>query len=223
MPNTNAENMAKKVAPSRHMVWYREVSPARERRTPAMSPSRPLTDKPPPQIVPATLPVLFLGTGIFFTLTLIQTHLSHSKSLEESERRISALEDELGELRRDQRRVVEDWGMGECFAVWSERRGKVMCRAKRGMSVGCGLGVFRWTRARVVGRTEGVCETTGTWAPVVRWGTRSGRRSRAMVVPFSGLSRRIGNVSCGGPWDKTKGFICAASVNGPLVVVEQQS
>ncbi|KAJ9099368.1 hypothetical protein QFC20_005721 [Naganishia adeliensis] len=84
----NPENMAKKVAPSRHMVWYREI-------------------------VPATLPVLFLGTGIFFTLTLIQTHLSHSKSLEDSGRRISALEDELGELRRDQRRQVEDWGMGE--------------------------------------------------------------------------------------------------------------
>lgn len=64
--------------------------------------------------VAATLPVLFLGTGIFFTLTLIQTHLSHSKALEDSGRRISALEDELGELRRDQRRQVEDWGMGEC-------------------------------------------------------------------------------------------------------------
>jgi hypothetical protein len=29
MPNT--ENMAKKVAPSRHMVWYREVSGGSER------------------------------------------------------------------------------------------------------------------------------------------------------------------------------------------------
>lgn len=106
MPNTNAENMAKKVAPSRHMVWYREASRSSRKDRKSLTPL--------PQIVPATLPVLFLGTGIFFTLTLIQTHLSHSKSLEESERRISALEEELGELRRDQRRVVEDWGMGEC-------------------------------------------------------------------------------------------------------------
>ncbi|GHJ85884.1 hypothetical protein NliqN6_2286 [Naganishia liquefaciens] len=77
----------KKVPKSRHLVWYREI-------------------------VPATLPVILLGTGIFFTLTLLQTHLSHSRSLEDSAARITALEDELRELRESQKRQAVNWSAG---------------------------------------------------------------------------------------------------------------
>ena len=66
----------------------------------------------PAQIVPATFPVILLGTGIFFTLTLLQTHLSHSRSLEDSAARITALEDELRELRESQKRQAVNWSAG---------------------------------------------------------------------------------------------------------------
>ncbi|KAJ9117692.1 hypothetical protein QFC24_006406 [Naganishia onofrii] len=81
------QESTKKIPPSRHMVWYREI-------------------------VPATVPVILLGTGIFFTLTLLQTHLSHSRSLSDSSARITRLEEELAELREKHSRQAVNWSEG---------------------------------------------------------------------------------------------------------------
>ncbi|KAJ9113031.1 hypothetical protein QFC22_006127 [Naganishia vaughanmartiniae] len=103
------QDPTKKIPPSRHMVWYREI-------------------------VPATVPVIILGTGkrlppsqpthtvqiltttfsqaCFFTLTLLQTHLSHSRSLSDSSARITRLEEELADLREKHSRQAVNWSEG---------------------------------------------------------------------------------------------------------------
>jgi hypothetical protein len=53
------------------------------------------------------IPILLLSTTIFLSLSLLRTHLSHARSLEESSARINELEVELDRLRRQQRRVIE--------------------------------------------------------------------------------------------------------------------
>ncbi|KAH8082367.1 hypothetical protein HD553DRAFT_314707 [Filobasidium floriforme] len=76
---------AGKKAPSKHIVWYREI-------------------------VPAMMPVIGIGTAIFFALQLIQTHLSHSRSLHDAQIRITHLESELAHLQTIQRRQAASWG-----------------------------------------------------------------------------------------------------------------
>ena len=49
------------------------------------------------------LPIIFLSSTIFLTLTLVRTHLSHSLVLEESSAKIEQLELQLAQLRREQR------------------------------------------------------------------------------------------------------------------------
>ncbi len=51
----------------------------------------------------AMLPVFLLSTTVFLALSLIRTHLSHSKSLSESSERIAELENQLAKVRRDRR------------------------------------------------------------------------------------------------------------------------
>ncbi|ORX33382.1 hypothetical protein BD324DRAFT_610656 [Kockovaella imperatae] len=75
--STGGSSSGKK-PPSRHLIWYREI-------------------------VPAMLPIIFLSSTIFLSLTLVRTHLSHRKSLEESTAKIQELELQLAKLRREQR------------------------------------------------------------------------------------------------------------------------
>lgn len=56
------------------------------------------------------MPVIGIGTAIFFALQLIQTHLSHSRSLIDAQTRITALESELAHLQSVQRRQAASWG-----------------------------------------------------------------------------------------------------------------
>ncbi|WVW82732.1 hypothetical protein I302_104743 [Kwoniella bestiolae CBS 10118] len=65
--------------PSPHMVWYREI-------------------------VPAMIPIFLISTTLFLSLSLIRTHLSHSKSLSESNSKIEELEFQLSQLRMEQKR-----------------------------------------------------------------------------------------------------------------------
>ncbi|WVQ99039.1 hypothetical protein IAU59_006171 [Kwoniella sp. CBS 9459] len=65
---------------SPHMVWYREI-------------------------VPAMVPIFLISTTLFLSLSLIRTHLSHSKSLSESTTKIEELEAQLAQLRLEQRRA----------------------------------------------------------------------------------------------------------------------
>ncbi|OCF71519.1 hypothetical protein I204_07577 [Kwoniella mangroviensis CBS 8886] len=65
--------------PSPHMVWYREI-------------------------VPAMIPIFLISTTLFLSLSLIRTHLSHSKSLSESNSKIQELESQLSQLRLEQKR-----------------------------------------------------------------------------------------------------------------------
>ncbi|WVN86545.1 uncharacterized protein L203_101712 [Cryptococcus depauperatus CBS 7841] len=67
--------------PSPHASWYREI-------------------------VPAMLPIFVISTTIFLSLSLLRTHLSHSKSLAESEQRIAELESELQRARIEQKRQM---------------------------------------------------------------------------------------------------------------------
>ncbi|OCF39450.1 hypothetical protein I317_06774 [Kwoniella heveanensis CBS 569] len=64
---------------SPHLVWYREI-------------------------VPAMIPIFLISTTLFLSLSLIRTHLSHSKSLSESTSKIEELEAQLAQLRLEQRR-----------------------------------------------------------------------------------------------------------------------
>ncbi|KAJ9094262.1 hypothetical protein QFC21_006088 [Naganishia friedmannii] len=50
--------------------------------------------------------------GIFFTLTLLQTHLSHSRSLSDSSARITRLEEQLADLREKHSRQAVNWSEG---------------------------------------------------------------------------------------------------------------
>ncbi|RSH93798.1 hypothetical protein EHS25_006446 [Saitozyma podzolica] len=75
-----SSSSAKRPTPT--MVWYREI-------------------------VPAMVPILLLSTTIFLSLSLLRTHLSHAKSLEESSARIAELEGELDRVKRQQRRAIE--------------------------------------------------------------------------------------------------------------------
>lgn len=52
----------------------------------------------------AMLPVFLLGTTVFFALSLLRTHLSHSLTISESSDRIARLEVELAKLRDKERR-----------------------------------------------------------------------------------------------------------------------
>ncbi|KAG7566889.1 hypothetical protein FFLO_01390 [Filobasidium floriforme] len=81
----NAAGAAGKKAPSKHIVWYREM-------------------------LIAMMPVIGIGTAIFFALQLIQTHLSHSRSLHDAQIRITHLESELAHLQTIQRRQAASWG-----------------------------------------------------------------------------------------------------------------
>ncbi|KAK6903280.1 hypothetical protein I203_108545 [Kwoniella mangroviensis CBS 8507] len=65
--------------PSPHMVWYRDI-------------------------VPAMIPIFLISTTLFLSLSLIRTHLSHSKSLSESNSKIQELESQLSQLRLEQKR-----------------------------------------------------------------------------------------------------------------------
>lgn len=53
------------------------------------------------------LPIFVLSTVIFLALSLVRTHLSHSKSLEESNERIAQLESQLARLRNEAKRRQE--------------------------------------------------------------------------------------------------------------------
>lgn len=52
------------------------------------------------------IPILLISTTVFLSLSLVRTHLSHSLSLQQSSERIALLEEELLQLRRDQRRQI---------------------------------------------------------------------------------------------------------------------
>lgn len=52
------------------------------------------------------VPILLISTTIFLSLSLTRTHLSHALSLQESTDRIALLEEELAQLRKDQRRQL---------------------------------------------------------------------------------------------------------------------
>jgi hypothetical protein len=56
---------------------------------------------------PAMIPPLLLSMTLFLLLSLIRTHLSHERSLEDSTVRIEQLELELDRLARDARRGRE--------------------------------------------------------------------------------------------------------------------
>lgn len=56
------------------------------------------------------MPVIGIGTAIFFALQLLQTHLSHSRSLADAQIRITHLESELAHLQTVQRRQAVTWG-----------------------------------------------------------------------------------------------------------------
>ncbi|WVF71866.1 hypothetical protein IAT40_006676 [Kwoniella sp. CBS 6097] len=77
-PPRSGSGSGKKRSP--HMVWYREI-------------------------VPAMVPIFLISTTLFLSLSLIRTHLSHSKSLSESTNKIEELEAQLAQLRLEQRRA----------------------------------------------------------------------------------------------------------------------
>ncbi|WRT67470.1 uncharacterized protein IL334_004442 [Kwoniella shivajii] len=74
-----SQKSGKKASP--HMVWYREI-------------------------VPAMIPIFLISTTLFLSLSLVRTHLSHSKSLAESDLRIEELETQLSQLRLEQKRQL---------------------------------------------------------------------------------------------------------------------
>ncbi|WWC60771.1 uncharacterized protein I303_103347 [Kwoniella dejecticola CBS 10117] len=67
--------------PSPHLVWYREI-------------------------VPAMIPIFLISTTLFLSLSLVRTHLSHSKSLAESNVKIAELEAQLTQMRVEQKKQL---------------------------------------------------------------------------------------------------------------------
>lgn len=59
------------------------------------------------------IPIALVATTVYLSLTLLQTHLSHSLSLSESSERIEHLETQLASLvkeqRRERKRMQERW------------------------------------------------------------------------------------------------------------------
>lgn len=53
------------------------------------------------------VPIFLLSTAIFMSLSLLRTHLSHNRSLAESDDRIVALEAQLARLRGEAKRRQE--------------------------------------------------------------------------------------------------------------------
>lgn len=53
------------------------------------------------------IPIFVLSTAIFLALSLIRTHLSHNKSLEESRERIDFLETQLAKAKLELKRRQE--------------------------------------------------------------------------------------------------------------------
>lgn len=53
------------------------------------------------------IPIFVLSTAIFLALSLIRTHLSHNKSLEESREKIEQLESQLARTRLELKRRQE--------------------------------------------------------------------------------------------------------------------
>ncbi|WWC89705.1 uncharacterized protein L201_004630 [Kwoniella dendrophila CBS 6074] len=67
--------------PSPHLVWYREI-------------------------VPAMIPIFLISTTLFLGLSLIRTHLSHSKLLGESQKQIEELELKLKLIKFEQKKQI---------------------------------------------------------------------------------------------------------------------